>query len=135
MPLFEQFCCNGSTYPQTLKRIRPCQLSNNSSTQKGKNHKKGKGKSKHVDAVTASSGNGTSADDDRMQFVSLKKGKEKGKDNSHDQHDQHELYRPQHVQECGRTGHWAKDCWNPGGGAYDNSAYRNTGKDKSKKHR
>ena len=33
---------------------------------------------------------------------------------------------------CGKPGHWAKECWNPGGGAYDNSAYRNTGKDKSK---
>ena len=33
---------------------------------------------------------------------------------------------------CGKPGHWAKDCWNPGGGAYDNSTYRSTGKNKSK---
>ena len=33
---------------------------------------------------------------------------------------------------CGKPGHWAKDCWNPGGGAYDNSTFRNTGKGKSK---
>ena len=32
---------------------------------------------------------------------------------------------------CGKPGYWAKDCWNPGGGAYDNSTYRNTGKGKS----
>ena len=36
------------------------------------------------------------------------------------------------VQELWRqSGHWAKDCWKPGGGAYDNSTYRNTGKGKS----
>ena len=126
VPLFEQPCCNGVTLPETLERIRPCQLemeraqmmtgckstisrkarrrakantttrkeiarparptralqtstrartvaeldigrktacwrpaggaydnstSNNSNTQKGKSHKKGKGKSKHVDFV------------------------------------------------------------------------------------
>ena len=33
---------------------------------------------------------------------------------------------------CGKPGHWAKDCWNPSGGAYDSSTYRNTGKGKSK---
>ena len=32
---------------------------------------------------------------------------------------------------CGKLGHWAKDCWRPGGGAYDSSANRNTGKGKS----
>ena len=35
----------------------------------------------------------------------------------------------------GKPGHWAKDCWHPGGGACDNSAYRNTGKGKSKNTR
>ena len=58
----------------------------------------------------ASSGNGTSADDDRMQVDSLKKGKRKGKGKnptperkSHDQHDQHDLYRHQHVHELWQT--------------------------------
>ena len=26
VPLFEQLCCNGVTLPETLERIRPCQL-------------------------------------------------------------------------------------------------------------
>ena len=26
VPLFEQFCCNGVTLPETLERIRPCQV-------------------------------------------------------------------------------------------------------------
>ena len=59
---------------------------------------------------TASSGNGTSADDDRMQVDSLKKSKRKDKGKkptperkSHDQHDQHELHRHQHVQELWQT--------------------------------
>ena len=32
------------------------------------------------------------------------------------------------IKNCGRTGHWAKDCWKPGGEAYDNttSNYSNT---------
>ena len=62
---------------------------------------------------TASSGNGTSADDDRMQVDSLKKGKRKGKG------------KTQHLRgssttstsstdintcrNCGKPGHWAKD--------------------------
>ena len=36
------------------------------------------------------------------------------------------------TQNCGKPGHWAEDCWNPGGGAYDNSTNRNTGKGQSK---
>ena len=43
-----------------------------------------------------------------------------------------EIARPARSKNCGKPGHLAKDCWNPGGGAYDNSAYRNTGKGKSK---
>ena len=27
---------------------------------------------------------------------------------------------------CGRTGHWAKDCWRPGGDAYDKSTKNNS---------
>ena len=27
---------------------------------------------------------------------------------------------------CGRTGHWAKDCWRPGGDAYDKSTSNNS---------
>ena len=33
---------------------------------------------------------------------------------------------------CGKPRHWARDCCNPSGGAYDNSTCRNTGKGKSK---
>ena len=56
---------------------------------------------------TASSGNGTSADDDRMQVDSLKKGKRRGKGKKptpeRKSHDQHELYRHQHVHELWKT--------------------------------
>ena len=55
---------------------------------------------------TVSAGNVTSADDDRMQVDSLKKGKggqtpqlARKSHDQHDQHDQHELYRHQHVPE------------------------------------
>ena len=36
---------------------------------------------------------------------------------------------------CGRTGHWAKDCWRPGGGAYDNSTSNNSCTQKGKNHK
>ena len=88
---------------------------------------------------TASSGNGTSADDDRMQVQSLKKGKRKGKGKNQHQRGNRTTSTTNtsttDIITCknrGKPGHWAKDCWNPGGGAYDNSTHRNTGKGKSK---
>ena len=49
---------------------------------------------------TVSAGNGTSADDDRMQVDSLKKGKGgQTPQLARKSHDQHELYRHQHVPE------------------------------------
>ena len=85
---------------------------------------------------TASSGNGTSADDDRMQVDSLKKGKRKGKGkNQHQRGNRTTNTSSTDIntcKNCGKPGHWAKDCWNPGRGAYDNSAYRNAGKGKNK---
>ena len=36
---------------------------------------------------------------------------------------------------CGRTGHWAKDCWRPDGGAYDNSTSNNSNTLKGKCHK
>ena len=36
---------------------------------------------------------------------------------------------------CGRTGHWAKECWRPGGGAYDNSTIHNSYSKKGKNHK
>ena len=36
---------------------------------------------------------------------------------------------------CGRTGLWAKDCWNPGGGAYDNFTSNTSNTQKGKNHK
>ena len=88
---------------------------------------------------TVSAGNVTSADDDRMQVDSLKKGKEKGKGKHHN-HRGNRTTRTTNTsstdtntcQNCGRTGHWAKDCWRPGGGASDNSTSNNSNTQKGK---
>ena len=73
---------------------------------------------------TASSGNGTSADDDRMQVDSLKKGKRKGKGKNQHQRGNRTTSTTNtssaDINTCknsGKPGHWAKDCCNPGGGA------------------
>ena len=85
---------------------------------------------------TASSGNGTSADGGRMQVDSLMRGKRKGKGKK--QHQRRNRTNNTSSTDintckiCGKPGHWAKDCWRPGGGACGNSAYRNTGKGKRK---
>ena len=75
---------------------------------------------------TVSAGNGTGADDDnKMQVDSLKMGKEKGKG----KHQNQKGTRTHNINNtdinicdnCGRTGHWVKDCWRPSGGAYDDN--------------
>ena len=85
---------------------------------------------------TASYGNGTSADDDRMQIDSPKKGERKGKGRNQHQRGNRTTNTSSTdtntSKNCGKPGHWAKDCWNPDGGAYVNSTYSNTGKGKSK---
>ena len=88
---------------------------------------------------TVSVGTGTGADGNRMQVDSLKKGEGKGKG----KHQKQKGTRTSNTsnasntdintcKNCGRTGHWVKDCWRPGGGAYDNNAsnssYTNKGK-------
>ena len=87
---------------------------------------------------TSSSGNGTSADDNRMQVDSLKKSKRKGKcKNQHQRGNRTTNTSSTDIdtcKNCVKPGHWTKSCWNLGGGAYDNSTNRNTGKSKSGKH-
>ena len=87
---------------------------------------------------TVSAGNGTSADDDRMQVDTLKKGNWKGEG-------KHQIQKGNRTtntsstdintcKNCGRTGHWAKEYWRPGGGAYDTSAGNNSNQQKGKGH-
>ena len=70
---------------------------------------------------TPSSRNGTSADDDRMQVDSLKKRKRKGKGKNLHQRGNRTTGKTNTsstdintCKNCGKSGHWAKDCWNPG---------------------
>ena len=88
---------------------------------------------------TASSGNGTSADDDRMQVDSLKNGKRKDKGKNKHQRGNRTTSTTNTsstdintCKNCDKPGHRAKDCWNHRGGAYDHSTCRNSGKGKSK---
>ena len=95
VPLFEQLCCYGVTLPAN---------------------------------PTVSAGNGTWADDDnRMRIDSLKKGKGKRKCKHQNQKGNHTNNTSNMsstdintCKNCGRTEHWAKDCWRPGGETYDN---------------
>ena len=97
--LFAHPRCSGVTPLETLERIRP-----------------------------RKSGNGTSADDDRMQVDSPKKGKRKGKGKKTNQRGKRTTNTSStDINTCKNCGNW-----NPGGGAYDNSACRNTGEGKSK---
>ena len=66
---------------------------------------------------TVAAGNVTSTDDDRMQVDSSSTDINMCKN-------------------CGRTVHWAKDCWRPGGGAHDNStSHSNPQKGKGRSHK
>ena len=91
---------------------------------------------------TASAGNGTSADDDPMQVDSFKEGKERSKGKHQNQKGNSTISTtntsPTDIntcKTCGRTGHWAKDCWRPGGGASDNSTSKNSNMQKGKSHK
>ena len=118
-PLFQQLCCNGVSLSRNL----------------GAN-------------PTVSAGNGTGPDDDnKMQVDSLKKGKhpnQKGNRTSNTSNTSNSdintcknwqnwtlderlletrwrsLRQSSTGARTGRTGPWTKDCWRPGGGAYDN---------------
>ena len=82
---------------------------------------------------TVSAGHGTSADDDRMQADSLKKGQEKGKGKHQNQKGNRTASaRPTRARQ---TSTRAEDCWRPGGGAYDNATRNNSNTQKGKSHK
>ena len=70
---------------------------------------------------------------EHLQVDALEKGKRKGKGKHPNQ--KGTRTRNTDINTCknfGRTGHWVKDCWRPGEGAYDNSNNTNKGKGKGK---
>ena len=88
---------------------------------------------------TVTAGNVTSADGDRMQLDSLKKGQKKGKSKLHHQ----KGIRPTSsantssidintCKNCGRTRHWVNHCWRPDGGLYDTATSNNNNKNLQK---
>ena len=108
--LFEQLCCNGVTLSNTLERIRPCQL-----------------------------------DMERAQMMTgckttlrrkAREGQRQPPNPDRKSHDQNTSFTDINTcKNCGRTGHWAEDCWRPSGGAYDNSTSDNSNTQKGKNHK
>ena len=96
-------CCNGVIDPETLSRIRPCHL-----------------EMEQVQMMT------------RCKSTLFREVRERTKGKNQYQRGNRTISTIKMCKNCGKLGHWAKDCWHPSGGACDNSAYRNTGKGKSK---
>ena len=114
VPLFEQLCCIGVTLPETLEQIVPCQLEKEQarmmttrcmSTLSRKARGRAKGKHQNQKGNRTNNTSNTSNPDINA------------------------------CMKCVRTGHWAKDCWIPGGGAYDNPTSNNSYTQKDKNHK
>ena len=112
--LFEQLCCNGVTRPETLERIRPCQLEMEhaqmmttgcKSTLSRKARRRAKAKTRTNKGIRSTNTKNTSNTDINT------------------------------CKNCGETGHCTKNCWRPGGGAYDKSTNNNTNTQKGKHHK
>ena len=110
VPLFEHLCCNGVTLPKTLERIRPCQLD-----------------MERAQMMT------------RCKTSLRRKGREGQRQTPNPvrkSHDQNTSFTDINTcKNCGRTGHWAEDCWRPSGRAYDNSTSKHSNTQKGKNHK
>ena len=91
--LFAQLCCTGVVLPETLKQPRPCQLE----MEQVRMLKTGR------------------------KTTFSRKARRRAKVNTQTREEFARNTNINTCKNCGRTGQWAKDCWIPGGGAYDNS--------------
>ena len=106
------FCFNGVILPKTLERIRPCQLEMERAQMmtgcKSTLSRKARGRAKANTTIQKGSRTTSTTNTSSTDINTCKY--------------------------CGRTGHWAKDCWRPGG-AHDNSTNDNSNTQKGKSHK
>ena len=109
VPLFTQLCCNSVIITETLEHPRPCQLEMEQVMTTGckstlSRKARGRDTGKHQNKKGTLTNNNTSNTDINT------------------------------CKNCGRTGHWVKDCSRPGGRA-DNNSKNNDNNDNNDKNK